>query len=267
MLNKKNTVIVFIGFVIIVFMGSCASKTVAVGSIEDEKKIDDLQTQIKVLENRLDHVTDQMNVMRDAMETMQVKVEQEKSDYVPLDDKQTNASLKVASENFLGVGELKKVSQSKWTNADLKNNNFKAKKGTKIIANNGAKKTNKAINLYNSAYKLYQVGEYKTARKSFLDFLQDYPKHTYADNALFWLAESYYNESNCPQALLYYERVLNEYPHENKIPESLYKKTSCLIKTSQEDEAKQALLSLIKTFPGHPSTQKAKKKFLAKLVN
>ncbi len=246
------------------FMSACAQKTVAVSGIEDAKKIDDLQTQIKVLENRLDHVTDQMNIMRDTMETLQVKSEQEKSDYVPLNNSQTNASLKVASENFLGVGELKTATQSKWTNADLKNKNSNVKSKT---VKTSAKKTDKAINLYNSAYKLYQVGEYKTARKSFLDFLQDYPKHTYADNALFWLAESYYNESNCPQALFYYERVLKEYPQENKIPESLYKKTSCLIKTSQEDEAKQALLNLIKTFPGHPSTQKAKKKFLAKLVN
>ncbi|MCI5071498.1 tol-pal system protein YbgF [bacterium] len=251
----------------LIFFSACASKTVAINNLEDAKKMDDLQTQIKILENRLDHVTDQMNVMRDAMETMQVKSEQAKSDYVPLDETQTNATLKVASENFLGVGQLKPVKQAKWTNADLKNKYSRAVKTKAAPTKNKIKKTNKALNLYNSAYKLYQVGEYKTARKSFLDFLNDYPKHTYADNALFWLAESYYNESNCPQALLYYERVLSEYPQENKIPESLYKKTACLIKTSQEDEAKQSLLSLIKTYPGHPSTQKAKKKFLAKLVN
>ncbi len=72
---------------------------------------------------------------------------------------------------------------------------------------------------YEAAFREYRGGEYKTAIDRFRAFLQTHPSSDYADNALFWLGESYFKLGDHEQAVLAFDDVVKRYPEGNKVPD------------------------------------------------
>lgn len=65
---------------------------------------------------------------------------------------------------------------------------------------------------YEFAFRLYQEGDYETARDEFDLFLRQYPHSEHADDALFLSAESARLLRNNDEAVRKYRRLLNDYP-------------------------------------------------------
>ena len=87
------------------------------------------------------------------------------------------------------------------------------------------------------------------ARKAFLTFLKDYQDHHLADNAQYWIGESYYTERNYEMALLAFQRVIEDYPRGNKVPDAMLKVALSLKELGRMEEAKKALVKLIQEYP------------------
>ncbi len=62
--------------------------------------------------------------------------------------------------------------------------------------------------LFEPAYKNYEAKKYTEAIAQFEDYLNRYPEGYYTKEVLIYIANSYYETGNMPQAMTYYERAL-----------------------------------------------------------
>jgi tol-pal system protein YbgF len=102
---------------------------------------------------------------------------------------------------------------------------------------------------YNAAMAKYRSGELATAAEAFRSFFQRYGKHAYADNALYWLAESTYDLKQYRVALKLFRQVVEEYPNGNKAPDALLKMAYCYLKLREEKTARTVLAQVVESFP------------------
>ena len=75
--------------------------------------------------------------------------------------------------------------------------------------------------LYLLAKMAFDQGDFETAREEFGKFLTKYPKSERADNAQYWIGDIYYREKWYEKAILEYQKVIENYPKGNKVPDSL----------------------------------------------
>jgi tol-pal system protein YbgF len=76
---------------------------------------------------------------------------------------------------------------------------------------------------YENAFGLYRAGKYADAIDRFQAFLQTHPSSEFADNALFWMGESYFKLNDFEQAAVAFDRVVKRFPKGNKVPDALYR--------------------------------------------
>ena len=109
-------------------------------------------------------------------------------------------------------------------------------------------KTNE-LTLYNSALATYREGKYQEAMEGFRDFVKQYPKSDLADNAYFWIGESYMSLKRYEQAILAYQEVIKKYPKGNKVPSALLRQALAFVEIKDEISAKLLLKKIIKNYP------------------
>ena len=94
---------------------------------------------------------------------------------------------------------------------------------------------------YQAAFELLKGQRYEPAAMAFQQFLVSYPDSQLADNAQYWLAESYYVTQKYDDALGEFEIVINNYPKSRKVPDALLKVGYCNYELKRWKEARQAL--------------------------
>jgi tol-pal system protein YbgF len=112
--------------------------------------------------------------------------------------------------------------------------------------------------VYQSALEHLKAKEYGVAEKAFQDFLLAYPQSTLADNAQYWLGESYYVEHRFQDALGAFQKLLKEHPDSRKVPDALLKVGYSYQELKRFREAREALARLIKSYPDAPATADAR---------
>jgi tol-pal system protein YbgF len=108
--------------------------------------------------------------------------------------------------------------------------------------------------LYDAAKKLFDDGDNENARIQFENFINKYPDSDNADNARFWIADSYYVEKWFEKAILGYQKVLEDYPDSNKLPAARLKQGYAFAELGEKANARLILKELIKK---HPNTNEA----------
>jgi tol-pal system protein YbgF len=88
---------------------------------------------------------------------------------------------------------------------------------------------------YEEAFGRFRESDYRGAIDRFRAFLQNHPSSDYADNALFWLGESYFRVGDFEQAVLTFEDVAKKYPGGNKVPDALYRQGLALLELGRRD--------------------------------
>lgn len=101
---------------------------------------------------------------------------------------------------------------------------------------------------YQAAFALLKAGSYARATEAFQAFLQSYPEGRYADNALYWLGESYYVVRDFEQALPQFQRVVEEHPASPKRPDALLKIGFIYHEQGKLDQARATLQQVIDDF-------------------
>ena len=111
--------------------------------------------------------------------------------------------------------------------------------------------------VYLRAFGDYASGRYREAIQGFESFLQFFPNNSYASNAQFWLADSYFNQQQYPVSIEEFERVLNDYSEAAKSPEALYKIAVAYLQLGENEEARKTVDLLIQRYPNSSASQKA----------
>ncbi len=113
---------------------------------------------------------------------------------------------------------------------------------------------------YDEAYAYLHPSrrEYKKAIAAFKAFVKKYPGSDLADNALYWLGESYYVTQDNANALKAFERVLAEYPDSDKASGALLKKGYILDAMGKRGEARKILQQVQSRYPGSSAASMAK---------
>jgi tol-pal system protein YbgF len=113
---------------------------------------------------------------------------------------------------------------------------------------------------YDAALKIYNGKKYKEAREKFEAFIKEFPKDQLAENAYFWISETYYSEKDFEGAIVAYESLLKKYPKGQKTSTALYKQALSFIEIGDRKSGKVILEQLIEKYPKSQEAEKAKSK-------
>ncbi|MBU1169778.1 MAG: tol-pal system protein YbgF [Proteobacteria bacterium] len=120
--------------------------------------------------------------------------------------------------------------------------------------------TSPEAQLYIDAQAALEKDDMKTAREGFGRLIKNYPNSPNADNAQFWIGESFYREKWYQKAILEYQKVIENYPKGNKVASAYLKQGLAFFELGEADNAKLILNELIKKFQGSSEAAIAKKK-------
>ncbi len=113
---------------------------------------------------------------------------------------------------------------------------------------------------YQTAFNLLKAGRYDQAAKSFQQFLVDYPSSKFADNAQYWLGESYYVTRNFDGAMREFEKLVKQHPDSQKLTHALLKVGYIHDELGQKDKAREVLTDLTKNYPNSTAAGLASKR-------
>lgn len=111
---------------------------------------------------------------------------------------------------------------------------------------------------YDAALADYQSKKYETAISGFKEILTVAPTSTLADNAQYWIGESYYAMGNYEQSLAALNKVL-DYPQSNKIPDARVKSAMINQRLGKNDLAREEFRAVLAGFPGTDAANLASK--------
>ena len=103
--------------------------------------------------------------------------------------------------------------------------------------------------LYETAYADYTAGQWSLAIQGFETYLKTYPKSDLADDAQYYIGESYAGDSKYKDAAAAYEKVIRDYPSSNILPEAWYKVGISYDRLGQPDKAREAFDYVVKNYP------------------
>lgn len=116
------------------------------------------------------------------------------------------------------------------------------------------------IELYKRGFSLLEQKRHSEAIIEFERFLQEYPDHDYADNALYWMGEAYYDSGDFAAAQECFNKVVSLYPDGNKVPDSMLKSALCHVNQGNAALAREEMERLVATYPSTRAASIAKEK-------
>ncbi len=114
--------------------------------------------------------------------------------------------------------------------------------------------------MYDDSFILVRQGEYESARAGFLDYLEYCKNSDLADNAQYWIAESYYSAQKYSQAVKEFTTLTTKYKDSEKRPTALYKLGRCSEELNKATDAMKYYSSIIKNYPSSNEALLAKDK-------
>lgn len=118
----------------------------------------------------------------------------------------------------------------------------------------------KEVELYDRALASYKEGSYEEAVDSFRLFLKTYPKSDRADNAYFWIGDSYMGLKQYEQSILAFQEVIKKYPKGNKVPSAMLRQAQAFLEIKDKTSADLLFRKIIKNHPGTSEATIAQKK-------
>jgi len=114
-----------------------------------------------------------------------------------------------------------------------------------------------ALRLYHRSVNELNTGHISKAVVGFRKFLTNYPQHKYADNAQYWVGECYWNLKQFHSSAREFKRVIDRYPHGNKVPEAMLKLGLSQLATGERRDGRRVLEALRRTYPKQPAARAA----------
>lgn len=203
-------------------------------------QIDSLREEIQILNGKIEEIEYRMRQEKKAAEASSKRLETQLAKL--MDTSNSNEKRLRNIEDYLDIALSDTGQQAKTQPGDEK------------------QKPQSEEGLYDNAKKLFDEGDFGTAREMFQDFLKKYPKSKRSDNAQFWIGEIYYREKWYEKAIVEYNKVIENYPKGNKVKDALLKQGYAFDKIGQQSNARIILNELIKKYPNSNQAKIAKKK-------
>lgn len=100
--------------------------------------------------------------------------------------------------------------------------------------------------LYDLAWADYTAGNYDLAVEGFSSYVRSFPRSEFADNAQYYIGESYYQRGKLAEAVDAFGRVISTYPKSDVAGQAYYKRGLCYERMNQPDRAREAYDYLVK---------------------
>ena len=113
---------------------------------------------------------------------------------------------------------------------------------------------------YQSAFNLLKSGSYDEAAVAFQRFISEFPAGSYADNAQYWLGETFYITRRFKQAVQEFERLVSAHPASQKLTHALLKIGYAHDELGNLKEAERVLTELIERHPQSAAAGLARKR-------
>jgi tol-pal system protein YbgF len=112
--------------------------------------------------------------------------------------------------------------------------------------------------LYRNALVLYGKNRWADSRNVFQQVFDAEPTGELADNALYWIGETYFAAADYANAMRFYGRVTKDFANENKAPDAMFKMGVSYAKTGDLGMARKTLEETMKKYPYATAAASAK---------
>jgi tol-pal system protein YbgF len=123
-------------------------------------------------------------------------------------------------------------------------------------ADNSASADEEAI--YLKSFDQLRAGKYDAAIAGFKTMLGKYPQGNYADNAWYWMGESYHVKGDDTNAQRAYQSLLQQFPASPKVPDALLKTGVIFQDQNKTAQARDAYQKLLKAYPSSNAASQAR---------
>nr|VFK12165.1 MAG: tol-pal system protein YbgF [Candidatus Kentron sp. LPFa] len=217
------------------------------------KRVDDLQREIQELRG-------QVEVQAHALSRIK---QSQRNYYLDLDKRlqQVGVAATEAGATTPAASRLPGVRISPAVEPDAASVREKPLQGLKKTAPSGIESSSdREQAAYQKAFDLLKKKHYAEAITSLKAFLKRYSGGQYAENAQYWLGETYYIMRQFKPSLNVFQRLLREYPSSSKINDALLKIGYAQDELGQKAEAERTLGNLIKQSPDSTQAHLARKR-------
>ena len=111
---------------------------------------------------------------------------------------------------------------------------------------------------FETARSDYYMGNWSLAIQGFESFMKTFPKSDLADDAQYFVGETYYMSGRFQDAVAAYNVVIERHPSSNTLPDTYYKRGMAQKALGQTPAAKESLAFVIKTYPSSDAAFLAK---------
>jgi len=111
---------------------------------------------------------------------------------------------------------------------------------------------------FETARSDYYMGNWSLAIQGFESFMKTFPKSDLADDAQYFVGETYYMSGRFQDAVAAYNLVIERHPSSNTLPDTYYKRGMAQKALGQAPAAKESLAFVIRTYPSSDAAFLAK---------
>ncbi len=195
-------------------------------------KMDRQSGEVAALQQRVDSFSREFAAKEEAIDDLLESVKQERADtQVTIQDMRTEIQgLRGDIEELGHKLEVLKLDVQK-IRADFQNNSLSRLEQGRSGADD--------VEFYNRTLKIIlEEKDYTLGITKFQEFIRKYPQSTLADNAAYWIGEGYYAQGKFGEAILEFQRIMDDYPNSDKVCAALLKQALCFENLGQRDKAK-----------------------------
>ncbi len=111
---------------------------------------------------------------------------------------------------------------------------------------------------HTAAISLLKDRKIREARNKFQDMLRRFPTSRFADDAQYWIGETFYREKRYDKAILEYDKVVINYSKGDKVPAALLKQGLAFLALGDKASARQLMNQLISEYPDSEEAKTAR---------
>ena len=111
---------------------------------------------------------------------------------------------------------------------------------------------------FDAAMALFKASNYPSADRAFNNFLSRYPDSAYAAQAYYWLANTYFAQRDCANAIPAYQAVYKRFTMSQKAADAMLNTASCQVELNETTDARETLEALLKKYPKSAAAGTAK---------
>ncbi|MDD3806709.1 MAG: tetratricopeptide repeat protein [Candidatus Marinimicrobia bacterium] len=259
-MKRKRVTIVSVLLCVLFLAGCSGSKSVT--DVSAHKKINALYKELQQVKSSIDSLTTDPNVpvSRSDLEIVVKEIKKINAQIEALNVRQTNLTEEIKrlksedmalQQNLEAIDSLQALILDEIQSLKTKVDNISASPtSTTLLTPEEYQKE------YVEALSYFQNKQYEKAIQKFSELLKSNQNHELADNAQYWLAESYYMLGNYKKALIEFEKVFT-FTDKGKYDDAQLKLGYCYLKLGQKEKAIEEFQRLVTYYPSSEYFQKA----------